>query len=125
MPMPGHGCFSGEPDFCAGVVGLLGSVGLAGVVEVELGVVAVDVEPLDVPSPVPEDEPEPDGVVPVVGVAAAPAIPAAAPPVASAPATIVAPSIFEIFIAVNLRGGDGWMMRSIVRGGAKRAGRRL
>jgi hypothetical protein len=43
------------------------------------------------------------GVV-VVDVDAALAIPAAAPPVASAPATIVAPSIFEIVMRSNLLG---------------------
>jgi hypothetical protein len=36
-------------------------------------------------------------LVPVLGEGAAPAMPAAAPPVATAPATIVAPSSFEIF----------------------------
>lgn len=110
--MLGHGCFSGEVDFCAGVFVLLGSVGLAGVVGV-VGV--VDVDPLDAPEPLLEElDPSADVVLPeavvpvlVVGAAAAPAIPAAAPPVARAPATIVAPSILEIFIGMNLRGVDG------------------
>jgi hypothetical protein len=45
-----------------------------------------------------------DGAVPVVVPVApeAPAIPAAAPPVTSAPATIVAPSIFEMRIGLIL-----------------------
>jgi hypothetical protein len=98
--MLGHGCF----DFCDGLGALLGLVGVVGV---------VDVEPVDVPEPL-LDELDPvadvvpsELVVPVVvaGAAAAPAIPAAAPPVARAPATIVAPSILEIFIGMNLLGG--------------------
>jgi hypothetical protein len=44
------------------------------------------------------------GVVAVLDDDAALAIPAAAPPVASAPATIVAPSIFEIVMGSNLLG---------------------
>jgi hypothetical protein len=40
----------------------------------------------------------------VVGAVAALAIPAAAPPVASAPATMVAPSILEMVIGSNLLG---------------------
>jgi hypothetical protein len=114
--MLGHGCF----DFCDGLGALLGLVGVVGV---------VDVEPVDVPEPL-LDELDPvadvvpsELVVPVVvaGAAAAPEIPAAAPPVARAPATIVAPSILEIFIGMNLLGG-GWMMRSILRADAKRNG---
>jgi len=119
--MLGHGCFAGDPDLCDGPGALLGLVGVG----------VVDVEPVDVPEPL-LDELDPvagvalsELVVPVVvaGAAAAPAIPAAAPPVARAPATIVAPSILEIFIGMNLRGG-GWMMRSILRADAKRMGRR-
>jgi hypothetical protein len=104
--MLGHGCFSGEVGFCAGVFVLLGSLGVVAV---------VDVDPLDVPEPLFDElDPSadvgvPEAVVPVLvaGAAAAPAIPAAAPPVAKAPATIVAPSILEIFIGMNLRGVDG------------------
>jgi len=44
----------------------------------------------------------------VEGAAEALAIPAATPPVASAPATIVAPSIFETFIGFDLLGRMGW-----------------
>jgi hypothetical protein len=73
------------PDFCAGAVPLV-----AGVVDEELldddaGVAEVVVA----------------GVVAVLDDAAL-AIPAAAPPVARAPATIVAPSIFEIVMRSNL-----------------------
>jgi hypothetical protein len=47
-------------------------------------------------------------VLVVAGAAAALAIPAAAPPVASAPATMVAPSILEMVIGSNLLGSiDG------------------
>jgi hypothetical protein len=81
--MFGHGCLPGVVDLGAadfpGVVG----VGVVGVVDVDA---AGTFDPLLVV-----------GVaVDVVGAAAAPAMPAAAPPVASAPATIVAPSIFEM-----------------------------
>ncbi|HTZ63070.1 MAG TPA: hypothetical protein VMB51_03110 [Solirubrobacteraceae bacterium] len=103
--MFGHGCepdFDWVPDF-----GSDGGVVVDGVVVV--GVVVVGVVVVWVV----------DGVAlvlvddVVVGVAAfdvapslepveaeAPAIPAAAPPLASAPATIVAPSILEIFISI-------------------------
>lgn len=53
----------------------------------------------------------------MLDVDAAPAIPAATPPVASAPATIVAPSIFE-----KRMGGTSWwvdFVLSMVRGAAK------
>ncbi len=87
-PMFGQGCFPvgppfGAPDFCGG--------GVVGVVVVGVG----------------------DGVVVVVaallealGAAAAPVMPATAPVVASAPATIVALSILDMVIAVNLRGSN-------------------
>jgi hypothetical protein len=57
------------------------------------------------------------------GDAAAPAMPAAAPPVASAPATIVAPSILEMFIGEP----PGWCTArpTIVRHAAKRGHRRV
>jgi hypothetical protein len=89
--MLGQGAFVPEPVwgavFCDGVAGVgavlvegfVGVVGVAGVVVVEL-VVAAE----------------------------APAIPAAAPPLASAPATIVAWSILETLIGSNLL--DGWVM---------------
>jgi hypothetical protein len=52
---------------------------------------------------------------------AAPALemPASAPPVASAPATIVAPSNFDVFMRSNLHLWVEWLCRSIVRHGAK------
>jgi hypothetical protein len=46
-------------------------------------------------------------VLVVAGAAEALAIPAAAPPVASAPATMVAPSILEMVIGSNLLGSSG------------------
>ncbi len=46
-------------------------------------------------------------VLVAAGAAEALAIPAAAPPVASAPATIVAPSILEMVIGSNLLGSIG------------------
>jgi hypothetical protein len=85
--MPGHECFPGgapEED----VVPVFAPAG--GVA----GVVGVAVELLDVDVAVPLLA-EPD---------AAPALemPANAPPVASAPATIVAPSNFDVFMRSNL-----------------------
>lgn len=78
--MFGHGPLR-DGAFCDGE-------GLPGVVEEEL-----------------ELEDEPGAALPLVvelpvelGAAAAPAIPAAAPPAARAPATIVAPSILETFM---------------------------
>jgi hypothetical protein len=72
--------FDGEADFWAGagVVGVVGVVGVdvVGVVGVVAGVVAVE----------------------LVVAAEAPAMPATAPPVARAPATIVAWSILDIRI---------------------------
>jgi hypothetical protein len=77
-PMFGHGVEPDfeVPDFWACAVPVVGGV-------VELDVVAA-------------------GVVAVLDDDAASAIPAAAPPVASAPATIVAPSILEIVMGSNL-----------------------
>jgi hypothetical protein len=93
--MPGHECLpDGAP--AGGVVPVFApgaGVGSAGVVVV--GVVAVvDVVDCDV-----------DGAVLVVP-DAAPALemPASAPPVASAPATIVAPSSFDVFMRSILLG---------------------
>jgi hypothetical protein len=68
------------PDFWAGAVAPLGGVVDDELLEDAAGVVAALVED------------------------AALAIPAAAPPVARAPATIVAPSIFEIVMRLNLLG---------------------
>jgi hypothetical protein len=73
------------PDFWAGTVPLLDGVVDAELLDEAAGVADVVV----------------DGVVAVLDGAAL-AIPAAAPPVASAPATIVAPSIFEIVMRSNL-----------------------
>ena len=95
--MLGHGC---EPDFdwvpdlgSEGGVVVDGAVVLGVVVVWVVDGVAVLVD--DVVVAVDEL-----GVVPAFEPvnAEAPAIPAAAPPLASAPATIVAPSILEIFI---------------------------
>ena len=86
--MFGHGCLApwvfGLPDF-DGVVGA-GVVGDAGVVV--LGAVGVAAE-----DPLVEVVPD---VVVALGAAFAPAMPAAAPPLARAPATIVAPSNLDI-----------------------------
>lgn len=82
--MFGHGLPLGVPDFWLGA----GVVGVVGVVD---WVLAVFVE------------------VVLCVVVAAPALemPAAAPPVASAPATIVAPSSLEMDIGSNLLGSIG------------------
>jgi hypothetical protein len=103
--MPGHECLPGGapaggvvPDFApaGGVVGVLGVV------------VGVAVEALDV-----------DVEAPLLAelLDAAPALemPASAPPVAIAPATIVAPSNFDVFMRSNLHlWVEGWC-RSMVR----------
>jgi hypothetical protein len=77
--MFGHGCFPGvpfgAPDFWEGA----GVVGVVGVVVVVDGVVAA-------------------ALVVLLVAAVAPLMPAAAPAVAIAPATIVAPSIFDTFM---------------------------
>jgi hypothetical protein len=80
-PLPGVPDFGGEPDFGAGD-------GADGVVEmdVEVDVVGVVVA----------------AVLEELGAAAAPAMPETAPPAASAPATIVAPSSLDVFIGSNL-----------------------
>jgi hypothetical protein len=51
-------------------------------------------------------------------------MPAAAPPVASAPAIIVAPSILEMVIGSNLLGSIWWGVSAIVRVGPKPQGTR-
>jgi hypothetical protein len=86
--MFGHGSLPVDPDL-PGAVGLCAGAEVLGAVDL-----VVDVE--------------------VDGVVAAPAIPAAAPPVASAPATIVAPSVLEMCIGVNLLGMSVVMLRSIM-----------
>jgi hypothetical protein len=101
--MFGQLCFPGEVDF--GVVDLGAGEGVLGVVEVDAAGVA---DPLSVATPEP---------LLVLG-DAAPAMPAAAPPVASAPATIVAPSILETCIS-NLLGSMDFSA-SIVESQAKR-----
>jgi len=100
-PMPGHECFpGGAPE---GGVPVFAPAG---------GVVGVAVEVLDV-----------DGEDPLLAelLDAAPALemPASAPPVASAPATIVAPSSFDVFMRSNLHLWVEWLCRSMVRHGAK------
>jgi hypothetical protein len=103
-PMPGQ-ClpigppFGGVPVFDPGA-GALG-FGVAGVVVVVDGVVDCVVE-----APVPV---EPEDAAPALE------MPAKAPPVASAPATIVAPSNFDVFMRSNLHlWVEGWC-RSMVR----------
>jgi hypothetical protein len=87
-PMFGQGFPPVEPDFGPGGVFVLGGavVGLVDCVVVEVFA----------------------AVLGVVGDADALAMPAAAPPVASAPATIVAPSILEIVIGIEPPGVDCW-----------------
>jgi hypothetical protein len=85
--MPGHECFpGGAPE--GGVVPVFAPAGgVAGVADVVVGAVDCVV------------------AVPVLAeLDAAPALemPANAPPVASAPATIVAPSNFDVFMRSNL-----------------------
>jgi hypothetical protein len=82
----------GEPDFGAGngVEGVVGAgVDVAGVVPV---VVVV------------EDVPVGAAAFEELGAAAAPAMPEMAPPAASEPATIVAPSSLDVFMRSNLLG---------------------
>jgi hypothetical protein len=96
--MCGHGLPLGEPDFCVGdgVVGVVGVAEADGVLDWVLVVLVV--------------------------VVAAPALemPAATPPVASAPATMVAPSSLEMVIGSNLLGIDWLGGVTIVRDVAKR-----
>jgi hypothetical protein len=69
-------------DLCCGVEGLVGF---------GVGVVGVEVVPVEAALLLP--------VVPELDAAEAPAMPEAAPPAARAPATIVAPSILDTFIS--------------------------
>ena len=87
--MPGHECFPGGAP-AGGVVPVFAPVGgVAGVA----GVVVVGVADCVVEAPVPV---EPEDAAPALE------MPANAPPVASAPATIVAPSNFDVFMRSNL-----------------------
>jgi hypothetical protein len=79
----------GVPDFCWGV-------GVAGVDEVEGLAVELGVELVA-------------AVLDALGAAAAPAMPATAPPAASAPVTIVAPSSLEMVISSDLLGSFDWV----------------
>jgi len=102
-PMPGHECFPGGAP-AGGVVPVFAPAG--GVTGVA-GVVVVGVVDCVVAAPL------------VVVLDAAPALemPANAPPVASAPATIVAPSNFDVFMRSNLHlGSGGCVDRSSVTG---------
>jgi hypothetical protein len=118
--MFGHGCLPEEPgglepdgapdwDGPVGVVVVLDGVVVAGAVLVELVLPALVLAPV---VPVPLDAAE------------APEMPAIAPPLASAPATIVAPSILDTFIGLT----SWWCsrdlcVRSIVHQPAKRTRR--
>jgi hypothetical protein len=89
-PLPGAPDLGGEPDLGVGD-------GVEGVVGVDVvGVVdgCVVVEGVVVAAAVLEE----------LGAAAAPAMPETAPPAASAPATIVAPSSLDVFMRSNLLG---------------------
>jgi hypothetical protein len=106
--MFGHGVEPalGVVDFWLGEVGVLGvegAVEVDGEAAVVAGVVAV------VLACVPDD-------------AAALEMPAAAPPVAIAPATMVAPSIREIVIEIEPPGVDWWGVSAMVRSSPKRQG---
>jgi hypothetical protein len=98
--MFGHGPFIGVFEDGDGVVGVLGVVVVPGVVVV-LGVEVAGVE--------------------LVVAAAAPAMPATAPPVASAPNTIAALSVFEMCIG----GASSRWMKERFRDCPPRAKRRL
>jgi hypothetical protein len=91
-PMFGHGSLPGEPDF-GGEPDLGACVGDEGVADV-LGVVVVGVVVWVVEVGVLAE------LLEELGAAAAPAIPETAPPAASAPATIVAPSSLDVFMAI-------------------------
>ena len=122
--MFGQGCLPPSPGFWLGFAGTLGLLCWVLVVPdgVELVVVVVVVEASFAP-----ELPVALVVVPVVvvdGEAAAPAMPATAPPVASAPATIVAPSILEMVMSIKPPGSGVASMSSRVRGLAKRRSRR-
>jgi hypothetical protein len=99
-PMPGHECFpGGAPD--GGVVPVFAPVG--GVA----GAAGVVVEVLDVDVEVP--------VLAELAAAVAAEIPPSAPPLAIAPAIIVAPSSFDLFMRSNLHLWVEGLCRSIVR----------
>jgi hypothetical protein len=92
-PLPGEPDRGGEPDFGVGdgVEGVVGVDVDVDVVGVAAGVVAVEGVAVA-------------AVLEELGAATAPAMPETAPPAASAPATIVAPSSFDVFMRSNLLG---------------------
>jgi hypothetical protein len=105
--------FGGEPDFGAGD----GVDGVVVDVDVDVDVVgAVDVAVEDVPVVA--------AVLEELGAAAAPAMPETAPPAASAPATIVAPSSLDVFMRSNLLESVDEVTPTILRSGSKRTRRR-
>jgi hypothetical protein len=102
--MPGHECFpGGAPE--GGVVPVFAPAGGVVVLGV-VGVVVVGVGDCVVEAPVPV---EPEDAAPALE------MPASAPPVASAPATIVAPSSFDVFMRSNLHLLVEGLCRSMVR----------
>jgi hypothetical protein len=106
--MFGHGCPLVEPDLRVGEG--------VGVVLVDAGAVVDGVELVELDGVAAADV---AAVVCVAGAAEALAMPAAAPAVASAPATIVAPSILEMVIGSDLLEVEWWMVQAIVRDRAK------
>jgi hypothetical protein len=88
--MFGHECFPVVPPFAGGVPVFAPGAGVDG-----LGVVGVVVVGVVVCVVV-------AAVLVELGAAAAPAMPETAPPTASAPATIVAPSSLDVFMRSNL-----------------------
>src|SRR6516225_6183530 len=99
----------GQCPLCADLLG--GVVGLVDFGVVVLG--AVDV-PLEAAPELP--------VVVELDAAEAPVIPEAAPAATRAPATIVAPSILDMFTSQPPL-GDRWLMPAILEGAPKRSGR--
>jgi len=117
-PMPGQGplwCGVGLRDGGEGVPGL-------GVVELPLDA-ALLVSALPAPEP---DAPLLDPVLPALELdaAEAPVMPEAAPPAASAPATMVAPSILDMFIGKEPPGEIGGVDSAILAVPAKAPRRR-
>jgi hypothetical protein len=104
--MFGQGSLVAQPPFGGAFVEAGGGVAVVGVGDVVAAVEVVD--PVVVVALLVES-----------GAAGAPAMPAAAPPAASAPATIVAPSSLDVFIRSNLLGWVALCDRSIVHHTAK------